>query len=239
MEEDEQQPVEAIDPVASALRSHRPPKSVVAGAILNKPPGFVSTRKEANPRNRPSVYDCLPDGWDTALRPLGHCGRLDLESSGLLLFTDDGLLQQGLLNAAFKHTDSAGYALKPVEKVYHVKTPGRVDASMLRELALPLLMGGHQAKRVVETVPAKVCILEVSDSFTWIEFVITEGRNRQIRRLCGRSRLEVDVLRRVGLGPLALDGLAEGETRELTQDELELCYELALPGVKVPTLAGF
>lgn len=230
---------DAIDPVASARRSHRPPKDVVAGAILNKPPGFVSTRKEANPRNRPSVYECLPVGWDTPERPLGHCGRLDLESSGLLLFTDDGLLQQALLNSAFKHVDSGEGALAPVEKVYHVKTPGKVDGSCLHQLMEPLVMGGHQAKKIIETAPAVVQVIEETQGYTWLEFKIREGRNRQIRRLCGRSRLPVEVLRRVQFGPLLLGDLAQGQSRALTQQEVNLCYELSLPGVKVPKLQRF
>jgi 23S rRNA pseudouridine2605 synthase len=239
MAKPDSEPLDTIDPVASARRSHRPPKDVVAGAILNKPPGFVSTRKEANPRNRTSVYECLPAGWDTPERPLGHCGRLDLESSGLLLFTDDGLLQQALLNSAFKHVDSGEGELAPVEKVYHVKTPGKVDEGCLHELREPLRMGGHQAKKVIETAPAVVQVLEQTQAYTWLQFTIREGRNRQIRRLCGRSRLPVRVLRRVQFGPLVLGELAEGDSRALTQQEVNLCYELALPGVKVPTLQRF
>jgi 23S rRNA pseudouridine2605 synthase len=238
MAHDDSESFDSIDPVASARRSHRPPKDFVAGAILNKPPGFVSTRKEANPRNRPSVYACLPKGWDTPERPLGHCGRLDLESSGLLLFTDDGLLQQALLNSAFKHVASGDAELTPVKKVYHVKTPGKVDSLVLAALMEPLLMGGHQAKKIVETAPAHVVVLEQGETGTWLEFTIREGRNRQIRRLCGRSRLPVDVLRRVQFGPLILGDLAEGQSRCLTQEEINTCYAEALPGVKVPTLVG-
>ena len=234
--DDEEQP---LDPIASARRSHRPPREKVWGAILNKPPGFVSTRKEANPRQRPSVYECLPQGWDTAERPLGHFGRLDFESSGLLLFSDDGLLQQGLLNPSFRHTLSKGYDLKPVEKVYHVKTPQTVDAATLESLRAPLVMGGHQASRVIETLPAHVELLESSADGTWLSFTITEGRNRQIRRLCARSRLDVEVLRRVQLGPLVLDGLEEGKARPLTQDEMQQCYDWSLPGVPVPRVMPF
>ena len=230
---------EPLDPVESARRSHRPPKTEIRAAVLNKPPGFVSTRKEANPRQRPSVYECLPDGWDTPEQPLGHCGRLDLESSGLLLFTDDGLLQQGLLNHAFRHTRSRGHEVKPVEKVYHIKTPQEVDAATLRELAEPLVMGGHQASRVIETIPAIVDILERVEDGTWLRFTISEGRNRQIRRLCGRSRLQVHVLRRVQFGPIVLGELEQGCARPLTQHELQLCYEWCLPGVVVPTVLPF
>ena len=233
---DEEQP---LDPIASARRSHRPPREKVWGAILNKPPGFVSTRKEANPRQRPSVYDCLPQGWDTPERPLGHFGRLDFESSGLLLFSDDGLLQQGLLNPSFRHTLSQGYDLKPVEKVYHVKTPQTVDAATLERLRAPLVMGGHQASRVIKTLPAHVEVLESSADGTWLSFTLTEGRNRQIRRLCARSRLEVEVLRRVKLGPLMLGDLQEGQARPLTQDEIQQCYDWSLPGVPVPKVMTF
>ena len=82
-------------------------------------------------------------------------------------------------------------------------------------------------------------MIERGDSFTWIEFVITEGRNRQVRRLCGRSRLEVSVLRRVRFGPLELGELEEGQARALTQEEVNASYEVALPGVKVPKVLGF
>ena len=228
-----------LDPIASARRSHRPPREQVWGAILNKPPGYVSTRKEANPRQRPSVYECLPSHWDTPERPLGHCGRLDLDSSGLLLFTDDGLLQQGLLNPEFRHTLSQGLTVNPVEKVYHIRTPQPVGAAVLEELRSPLVMGGHQASRVITTVPAQVEVLDEGEGFTWLSFILVEGRNRQIRRLCGRSRLEVEVLRRVQLGPLKLEDLEEGQTRALTQNEIQACYDWSLPGVPVPKVMPF
>lgn len=228
-----------LDPVASARRSHRPPREKVWGAILNKPPGYISTRKEANHRQRPSVYECLPEGWDTPERPLGHFGRLDLESSGLLLFSDDGLLQQGLLNPAFRHTLSKEYDLKPVEKVYHIKTPQPVSAETLEALSLPLVMGGKQSRRIIETLPARVEILDKSKESTWLCFTITEGRNRQIRRLCARSGLDVEVLRRIQLGPLRLNDLEEGQARPLTQSEIQQCYDWSLPGVPVPTVMAF
>lgn len=233
------EPKPTMSPELPSLLSRRAPRDQVVAAILNKPPGFVSARKEGNPRNRPTVYDCLPEGWDTPKRPISHCGRLDLQSSGLLLFTNDGLLEQALLNRRFRHEQSEGLTVGSVEKVYHVRTPGRVAPSLLSELAEPLRMGGHQAKRLVATLPAQVRILGMGNMGSWLEFTITEGRNRQVRRLCGRSRLPVAILRRVALGPLRLGNLPEGAARILSQEELNACYELALPGVKIPRLCAF
>ena len=164
---------------------------------------------------------------------------MDLESSGLLLFSDDGLLQQGLLNPAFRHTLSAEYELKPIEKVYHIKTPQPVNSRVLEDLCAPLIMGGQQSRRVIETRPARVEIIESSNEFTWLSFTITEGRNRQIRRLCSRSRLDVAILRRVRLGPLRLNDLEEGQARPLTQSEIQECYDWSLPRVPVPTVLAF
>ncbi|MEE2960738.1 MAG: pseudouridine synthase [Myxococcota bacterium] len=208
------------------------------GVILNKPPGCVSTRHEVGGRNRPTVYDHLI-GWDTPEHRLGHCGRLDFDSSGLLFFTNDGKLTQAMLNHRYERSQpeidsyDAG-----VLKLYHVRVEGEVTAQDLEELQQPMIMGGHQAKRKIVTRPAEVRRLKMDLPGTWLEFGLREGRKRQIRRLCKRSKLGVGVLRRMSFGPLELGNLPEGGVRNLTPAEFKACYEVALPQVMPPQL-GF
>ena len=138
------------------------PKTIRAVA-LHKPPGYLSTRVKPSAPKRPSAYDCLPYGWDTPEAPLGACGRLDKESSGLLLFTDDGLLSQALLHPRFEHqaiTETPSH----IAKTYHLQLSDAVSNTQLHELAQPITLGEGRKRGPVTTLPAEVSRVKSSDS---------------------------------------------------------------------------
>jgi 23S rRNA pseudouridine2605 synthase len=162
---------------------------------LHKPLGVVSTARD--PGGRPTVVELVP-AEGLRLYPVG---RLDADSSGLILLTNDGELANRLTHPRFE-----------VEKTYRAKLGGGpIGDGVLRAL-----------RRGVElddgpTAPARVRRL-AGDT---IELTIHEGRNRQVRRMCEAAGRPVLALERVAFGPLRLGGLAAGEHRRLTEQEIE------------------
>lgn len=159
---------------------------------VNKPPGIVSTARE--PGCRPAVVSLV----DSQAR-LYPVGRLDADSTGLLLLTNDGALANRLTHPRYE-----------VPKAYRVKLrrpPGEGD---LRRLA-----GGVELEDG-PTAPAEVRRLGERE----IEVVLREGRNRQLRRMAEAIGNEVAALRRVRFGPVELGDLAEGDARRLSDDEV-------------------
>ncbi len=179
--------------------------------VLNKPAGCISARRDF--ADRPTLYDHIP----THFPALPHVGRLDYATEGLMLFTDDGKLAQALLNPNVGET---------VEKVYRVKVRDRLDPGDHR---IKLLERPLRFRSGPVTNPARTRFLELRTRATWIEVVLTDGRNRQIRRLCERSGLQVLKLRRVQIGPLALGDLKLRWCRPLTAEEVSSLYDVALP----------
>ena len=206
----------------------------IRAVMLHKPAGCISTRPRPDAPTRPSVYDHLPQGWDHDGQRLGHCGRLDRDTTGLLLFTDDGLLSQALLNPGFTHEELPTPTLH-IRKTYHLAIQGEVSDAQLEELQTPISIGTHRSRGAVITQPAQVKRIHNPDEpGTWLECILTDGKNRQIRRLCTRSQLELTTLRRVAFGPLTLGKLSCGSARILSQSEIDACYAHALPGLKPP-----
>ena len=187
--------------------------------ILNKPHGCITARRDFEDRS--IVYDHVPQHFPD----LPHVGRLDYNTQGLLLFTDDGRLAQALLNKKY-----AGNAdpeqVDPIEKVYHVKVKTKLepDDPVLERLKEPL-----EFKPGRFTAPAKTGWVAERSSCTWISIAITEGRHRQVRKLCDREGLQIRKLRRVKLGPLTLGDLKMRWCRFLTDDEIQSLYDVALP----------
>lgn len=187
--------------------------------MLNKPHGCITARRDW--QDRPTVYDHVPAHFPD----LPHVGRLDYNTQGLLLFTDDGRLAQGLLNKKY-----AGNAdpedVDPIEKIYHVKVKALIDPDdpVFERLEKPL---EFEPGRFTE--PAKAEWVAPRSSCTWISITICEGRNRQVRKLCKRAGLQIRKLRRVKLGPLELGDLKMRWCRMLTDEEIESLYEVALP----------
>jgi len=173
-----------------------PPKHTYL--LLNKPPGYVST--VSDPQGRPTVIELVG-----AAERLYPAGRLDIDSEGLLLLTNDGELTQRLTHPSYEH-----------EKEYHLWVQGRPTARILQRLAEGIeLEDGF-------TWPAEVTVLCHEGGGTWLRFVIHEGRKRQLRRMCQAVGHPVRRLLRVRLGPLTLENLPSGQYRPLTEEEQAL-----------------
>jgi 23S rRNA pseudouridine2605 synthase len=172
--------------------------------MLNKPRGLVTTTQDE--RGRETVYRCLEN---TGLPWLAPVGRLDKASEGLLLFSNDPVW-------AAQVTDPASGP----EKIYHVQVGRSPDASLL-----PALTRGVPADG--DHLSAKSArILRAGKRTAWLEIVLEEGRNRQIRRLL--AALDVSVLRlvRIAMGPLQLGNLPKGAWRRLSAEEIQQLLKL-------------
>jgi pseudouridine synthase len=171
----------------------------------HKPVGVVSTMSD--PEGRRAIGDVVRD-LKAHLFPVG---RLDFESSGLVLLTNDGELAQRLSHPRFQ-----------IAKVYRVKVRGRPD-----ERALERLRNGVRLDDGV-TAPAEVSVEAVLPSKARLRLVLREGRQRQVRRMCEAVGYPVERLSRIAIGPLRLGTLPVGETRELTpRDILALRHAVA------------
>src|SRR5438105_4169607 len=195
--------------------------------MLNKPRGYVTTLDD--PQGRPTVMDLMespkhgPHGGHPRLYPVG---RLDYLSEGLLLMTNDGELANALSKA------STG-----VEKTYLVKVAGVPEESKLEQLRRGIMIDrgrlnevrGGRRDRVV-TAPAKVERVRAGEN-PWYEVTLTEGRNRQLRKMFEEIGHHVEKIRRIGYGALRLD-VPPGEFRELAPGEV-VARERASKGMKV------
>jgi len=167
--------------------------------MLNKPRGLVTTRND--PQDRGTVYDCLPPDMPY----LSPVGRLDKASEGLLFMTNDTAWAEHLLNPA-----------SGVTKTYHVKIDRVADAALLANLTEPVADGGELLS-ATSVVP-----LRSSGRSSWIEITLTEGRNRQVRRMLGAQGAQVLRLVRVAIGGVRLGSLAKGASRSLKAEEVAL-----------------
>ena len=162
--------------------------------MLNKPAGVVSTASD--PQGRRTVVELVPSP-----RRLYPIGRLDADTTGLILLTNDGELAERLMHPRYE-----------VEKVYVARVePADVDAAALRELRDGVELEDGR------TAPAEVRALGDGR----LELTIHEGRKRQVRRMCEAVGHKVTALERVAFGPLRLAGLPRGESRRLSDDEIE------------------
>jgi 23S rRNA pseudouridine2605 synthase len=166
--------------------------------VLNKPRGLVTTVRDE--RGRDTVYRCF-DGAD--LGWIAPVGRLDKASEGLLLFTNDP-------QWAARITDPE----TGPSKTYHVQVDRVPDASTLAAMREGVL-DGDESLRATSAV-----LLRAGAKHAWLEIVLDEGRNRQIRRLLAAFDIAVLRLVRVAIGPLALGALPKGQWRELRAGEI-------------------
>lgn len=171
--------------------------------MLNKPKGCVSTVKDD--KGRKTVLDYI-DIKDKRLFPIG---RLDYDSEGLLLLTNDGDL-------AFKLTHPS----HDIPKTYIAKVEGEVPESDLAVLRKGIVLDGIQTHR------AKIKLLEYNEGISRLEVTIYEGRNRQVRRMFESIGKQVVFLKRTGIGDLRLGGLSRGTYRYLTEKEIQLLKNL-------------
>jgi 23S rRNA pseudouridine2605 synthase len=169
--------------------------------LLNKPEGVVTT--VSDPRGRPTVMDLV-----RSRRRLFPVGRLDVDSAGLLLLTDDGELAERLTHPRY------GIRKTYVAEVRGEQLGQRVDA---------LRKGVNLADGFAK--PNSVKLIRQDRTGGAIELVLSEGRNREVRRMCSAVRLKVTSLLRTRLGPLSVQGLRPGSWRPLTPAEIEALQE--------------
>ncbi len=196
-----------VDPRTAVIRvsgKRLPPVSDHVYLVLNKPRGVVSTMSD--PEGRPTIADLVAD------RPerLFHVGRLDTDTTGLLLLTNDGDFAHRMAHPSYE-----------VDKTYVAEVEGEVYKRILKQL-----LEGVQLEDGPVTVSRAKLVATAKDK-SIVELVIHEGRNRIVRRLLDHVGHPVRKLSRTQFGPVSLGTLPKGETRELTLDELGELLEAA------------
>ena len=171
--------------------------------MLNKPRGYVTTLSDE--QGRPTVAE-LTANVGVRVYPVG---RLDYDSEGLLLLTNDGDLTERMLHPSME-----------VDKTYLARVSNQVTPEEARQLERGVMVDGRKTAR------AKVHILSVQNLFTDMIITIHEGRNRQVRKMVEQIGHQVVMLRRIRFGPLKLGELPRGMWRPLTQEELDALKKL-------------
>lgn len=166
---------------------------------MNKPKGYVCTTSDE--KGRKTVMDLLPEKYRS--KRLFPVGRLDYDTEGLLLLTTDGDIAQALSHPAGE-----------VPKTYIAKIEGQITEAELAKLRKGVEIDG------VMTKSCKAKVAEKDDNFTRLEITITEGRNRQIRKMLESIGKNTVFLKRVSIGEIRLGGVTRGTVRELRPDEL-------------------
>ena len=199
---------ERVDPALVSLKVDgkriRPPADPKHYLLLHKPPGHVST--VSDPEGRPTVLDLVPQRFRKGLRPVG---RLDFDSEGLILLTDDGELAHRVSHPRYGCT-----------KTYEVKVRGRPVREALDKLRRGMVLDGRR------TSPARIEPRHhqggrPSETNSWWRVVLREGRNRQIREMFQRIGHPVVRLRRIAIGPVVDRRLPRGEWRPLATTEID------------------
>lgn len=166
--------------------------------LLNKPCGIVTSAKDE--KGRTCVTDIVKAG--TRVYPVG---RLDLNSQGLLLMTNDGEL-----------TNKLTHPRHEIPKIYEVVIKGAITQDQLSALNESMVLDEYVI------MPVKTELLSKSQISSTLKMTLFEGRNRQIRKMCELQGLKVLKLTRVAIGPITLDGLASGKWRYLTPEEIKI-----------------
>ena len=160
--------------------------------LLNKPKGFISTSKD--PQGRKTIFDLLPKN----INHIMPIGRLDLNTEGLLLFTNDGNLSRYM-----EHPDN-----KIIRK-YKIKVRGKVAEDLIANIQENITISRVQYNIITAN------IISYSQSNTWLSIEISEGKNREIRNICEHFRLQINRLIRTNFGPFELNNIKKGEFIEL------------------------
>lgn len=176
--------------------------------VLNKPRGYVTTvSDELGRKTVMDLVDC-----EARVYPVG---RLDKDSEGLLILTNDGSFANALTHP--KHN----YA-----KVYRVTVRPAVTAEMLERMRSGIEIDGRK------TAPCDVTVITEEEGRVVLEFILREGRNRQIRKMCEAEGIEVARLKRTAIGPVKLGMLQTGKTRRLTDNEVKKLLRSSNPSEK-------
>ena len=196
-------PLAAIELTREARRQ----RAALATVLLNKPPGIVSNQPEKDypeavslitEENRASS-DEFPNRRIPKAQSLHVAGRLDIDSSGLLVLTQDGTVARTLIGPESR-----------IEKEYHVGIEGNITEAALQRLRHGLSLDGRSLR------PAHI----TQTGSTQLQFVLTEGRKRQVRRMCELVGLSVRTLVRVRIGGVRLGRLRRGQWRHLASEEV-------------------
>ncbi len=166
--------------------------------MLNKPRGYVTTVSDE--LGRKTVMDLLPD-FGCRIYPVG---RLDKDSEGLLLLTNDGSFTNCMTHPSHEYA-----------KVYRVTVRPAVNDDILFNLRNGIEIDGRL------TAPCEVTVLTEEENRVVLEFILHEGRNRQIRKMCESQGLEVARLKRISIGPVKLGMLKQGDYRELSEQDVK------------------
>jgi 23S rRNA pseudouridine2605 synthase len=179
--------------------------------LVNKPKGYLSTNKD--PGGRPRVIDLVPEADER----IYTVGRLDEDSEGLVLLTNDGELALRLTHPRYG-----------IEKTYHVQVAGKPTQELFEKLRQGVFLaeGKARAKRVKR--------LGFKGESALLEVVLAEGKNREIRRIFAKLGHKVMKLRRVAIGPISVQGLKLGKSRRLHSDELRALRRSAFPDRRNP-----
>ena len=165
--------------------------------ILNKPKGYICSVKDE--KGRKTVLDLMPQN----IGRIYPVGRLDYDSEGLIVLTTDGELAQHLTHPS-----------NEVPKTYLVKIEGTITEAGLNPIRSGVDIGGYVTKK------CKTHIVETNKEYTKIHVTITEGKNREIRKMFEAIGREVTLLKRIKIGELTLRGLSRGEYRKLSRQEV-------------------
>lgn len=179
-------------------------KSTPVYLIMHKPKGYVTTR--ADEKGRKTVMDILPPRY----RNLYPVGRLDITSEGLLIFTNDGDFAQTVMAPKNR-----------VERVYRVKARNIPDKKTLKKMVTGVTIDGDKLKA------KEVAIEEKTGPNVWLKVVLTEGKNKHIRRLLEPLGHPVLKLKRVSIGPVSLGGLKPGEVTHLPKEIVNKLMKVA------------
>lgn len=165
--------------------------------MLNKPAGYVTTMSDEHARK------CVAELVSDVPERVYPIGRLDRESEGLLLFTNDGEFANRMMHPRYH---------KP--KIYHVKIRGKVEPEKVTALSRPMKIDDYITK------PANVSVVTLKEDYTVLAIELFEGRNRQIRKMCEQVGLFIMTLRRISVGNVKLGDLRPGKWRYLTKSEV-------------------
>lgn len=170
--------------------------------MLNKPRGYVTTASDE--RGRKTVLDLVSD-IEERIYPVG---RLDMDSDGLLLLTNDGDL-----------TNKLTHPRHEIPKIYNVEVEGKVERDTIKKLSSPMKIDDYEIQ------PVETSVLTMKNDprheTTTLRMELYEGRNRQIRKMCEKCGLEVIKLTRVAIGDIKLGNLKPGDYRHLTKTQVE------------------
>lgn len=195
-----------VDPERDTIRvdgSRIPPPRRHLYVLLNKPRGVVSTMED--PEGRPTLADYLPRTRER----LFHVGRLDTDTEGLIILTNDGDFAHRLAHPSFE-----------VPKTYLAEVVGHVDNRTIKRLEKGITLDDGPVR------PDRVAVKARTDARSLLTITLHEGRNRIVRRMMDAVGHPVDRLARVAIGPVRLGTLPVGQTRDITREELGALLDL-------------